>query len=306
MEAATSIYFISNFAPPDIELSWGSFTSVHVRHLMSVLGAEDSWALRALRRLCAARPEFSEAVRHEASKKSCIEKAALVHCVSPTDFAPVFQALAELVEMSGEQRQEQPLQLLYQLECDWTGQEELFVQLLRLRDVWVAKALLGHSLPALLPGLGNLNIGPIFWWLEWMMEVDSSGVNWWFLEGLGGLFGRHLNREVRNEFVFEFNKSNSMFRRLLLRFVLPYFPDITTEMFNEDAISFLLADLSYEGSATSFRGHLLGSTVTEEFVTERLVPLLGNTKQPLLGNLHTVLRQAGSRHSRRYFVELPA
>ena len=309
IEAATSISFIGNFAQPDIKLSWGSFTPVHVRHLISSLGAEDSWALDALKCLCAARFDLSEVVKQEAIKKSGIERAAMLHCVSPADFAPIFQALGELVEMSDEQRQEQPLQMLQilnRLEGDWAGQEELFVQLLKLRDVRLAVALLGGSIPPLLPGLGNLNIGPIYWWLEWMMEVDASGANTWFLDPLGGLFGAHLNREVQHEFVSEFNESSSKFRRLLARFVLPHLTDITTEMFSEDAVSFLLADLSCEGSESSVRGNLLGGTATEEFVTERLLPLLGDTKQPFLGNLHTVLRRAGSRHGRRYFVELPA
>ena len=309
IEAATSISFIGKFAQPDIELSWGSFTPVHVRHLISGLGGEDSWALDALKCLCAARPDLAEAVKQEASRKSGIEKAALIHCVSPADFSPVFQALGGLVKMNDEQRQEQPLQMLRILngfEGDWTGQEELFVQLLKLRDVRLTAALLGGSVPPLLPGLGNLNIGPIYWWLEWMMEVDANGANTWFLDQLGGLFGVHLNREVQHEFVSEFNESSSKFRRLLARFVLPHLTDITTEMFSEDAVSFLLADLSCEESESSVRGDLLGGTATEEFVTERLLPLLGDTKQPFLGNLHTVLRRAGSRHGRRYFVELPA
>ena len=145
----------------------------------------------------------------------------MLHCVSPADFAPIFQALGELVEMSDEQRQEQPLQMLQilnRLECDWAGQEELFVQLLKLRDVRLAASLLGGSIPPLLPGLGNLNIGSIYWWLEWMMEADSSGANIWFLDALGGLFGIHLNREVQHEFVLEFNESSSKFRRLLASF----------------------------------------------------------------------------------------
>ena len=265
-------------------------------------GTEDSFALDALKCLCTGRPDLSEAVREEASKKSGIEKAVLMHCVSPADFAPVFQALSELVEMGDEQRHEQPLQRLDRLECDWTGQEELFVQLLRLRNVQLATLLLGHSSSPSLLGLGNLNIGPIYWWLEWMMEACASGANTWFLDQLGGLFSKHLNREVQHEFVFEFNKPSSKFRRLLLQFVLPRLTDITTDMFSEDTISFLLADLSEEGSASHFRGHLLGSTATEEFVTERLLPLLSDIKQPLSKKLHTVLRRAGSRHGRRYFV----
>ena len=301
-EAATTIYFISNFAKPESELSWDSYGPDHVRHMLSILGTEDSFALDALKCLCTGRPDLSEAVREEASKKSGIEKAVLMHCVSPADFAPVFQALSELVEMGDEQRHEQPLQRLDRLECDWTGQEELFVQLLRLRNVQLATLLLGHSSSPSLLGLGNLNIGPIYWWLEWMMEACASGANTWFLDQLGGLFSKHLNREVQHEFVFEFNKPSSKFRRLLLQFVLPRLTDITTDMFSEDTISFLLADLSEEGSASHFRGHLLGSTATEEFVTERLLPLLSDIKQPLSKKLHTVLRRAGSRHGRRYFV----
>ena len=305
-EAATTIYFISNFAKPESELSWDSYGPDHVQHLLSILGTGHRFALNALKCLCVGKSDLSEAVRQEASKKSGIEKAVLMHCVSPADFAPVFQALGELVEMGDEQRHEQPLQILDGLECDWTGQEELFVQLLRLRNVRLAALLLGHSNPPSLLGLGNLNIGPIYWWLEWMMEVRASGANTWFLDQLGGLFNNHLNRDVQHEFVFEFNKPSSKFRRLLLQFVLPHLTDITTDMFSEDAISFLLADLSNEGSTLHFRGHLLGRTATEEFVTERLLPLLSDRKQPLSKNLHAVLRQAGSRHSRRYFVKLPA
>ena len=302
-EAATTIYFISNFAEPDDELSWDSYGPDHVRHLLSILGTEHSSALDALKCLCVWRADLSEAVRQEASKKSGIEKAVLVHSVSPADFAPVFQALEELVEMSDEQRHEQPLQILKGLECNWTGQEELFVQLLRLRDVRLAALLLSGPVPPSLPGLGNLkNIGPIYWWLEWMMEVCADGANTWFLHQLGGLFNNHLNRDVQHEFVFEFNKPSSKFRRLLFQFVLPHFTDITTDMFSEDAISFLLATLSDEGSASHFRGHPLGRTATEEFVTERLLPLRSDIKQPLSKNLHAVLRQAGSRHGRRYFV----
>lgn len=307
-EAATTIYFISNFAKPDEELSWDSYGPEHVRHLLSILDTEDSSALDALKCLCAGRSDLSEAIRQEASKKSGIEKATLMHCVSPDDFAPVFQALGELVEMGDEQRHEQPLQILDGLRYDWTwtGQEELFLQLLRLRDVRLATLLFGGSDPPTVPGLGKLNIGPIYWWLEWMMEVCAGGANTWFLNQLGGLFGNHLNHDMQHEFVLEFNRPSSKFRRLLSQFVLPRLTDITTDMLSEDAISFLLADLSDEGSALPSRGHLLGSAATEEFVTERLLPLLSDIEQPLSKKLHAVLRRAGSRHGRRYFVKPPA
>lgn len=303
-KAATAIYFIATFAEPDSELSWASFTAAHVGYLISILDyADEIWALDALKCLCAARPDLAEAVKRGASKKSGIEKATLLYCVSPADCAPVFQALGELIEMSDEERREQPIRILRHVEFDWTGKEKLFVQLLRLRDMQLASALLGGSIPLRIPSLGDLEIGPIDWWLEWMMEVSYTGAGYWFLEQLGGLFAGYLNREVQHEFVAEFNKSGSKFRQLLRHSVLPPRSDITTEVFSEDAISFLLADLSREGRASYIYGHLLGSTATEQFVTERLLPLLPDAKQPLLKNLHEVLRQAGSRHARRYVLE---
>jgi hypothetical protein len=90
---------------------------------------------------------------------------------------------------------------------------------------------------------------------------------------------------------------------LLSRFVLPHRSDITTDVFSEDAISFLLADLSREKIRASFSEHLLARTATEQFVTECLLPLLADAKQPLLNNLHEVLKEAGSRHGRRYILE---
>lgn len=304
-EATVAIYFISEHAEPGCELSWASFTVAHVDRLEAILDDSDEpWGLDALRSLCAARPDLAEVIKQRASRKSGIHKAALLYCVSPADFTPVFQALGELIEMSDKERQEQPIRLLEHIEFDWTGREELFVQLLRQRDMQLALALLRSSIAPLLPNLGNLEIGPIEWWLEWMMEVGSASANYSFLHQVGALFAEHLNREVQDGFVAEFNKSGSKFRRLLLLYVLPHRSDITTEVFSEDAISFLLADLGREGSVSSFfPRHLLGSTATERFITERLMPLLPDAKQPLLNNLSEVLRQAGSRHGRRYVLE---
>ena len=62
-------------------------------------------------------------------------------------------------------------------------------------------------------------------------------------------------------------------------------------------------DLDSESDAGIFESHVLGSTAIEEFVTERLVPLLAGAKEPGLSKLQAVLRQAGLRHNRRYVVE---
>ena len=305
-EAVFSLYFIATFVESRDELSWASFSSDHVRGLISMMDAEDSWALPALQPLCAARPDLAEIVKREAMGMSTIGKAALLHCISPEDHDLVFRALEALVGISAEQLEREPVKMLDHIECDWSGRESLFVDLLRLRDVRLARAIFGAAAPPTVQGLGNLDIGAIDWWLDWMMDEWAKDGDGWFLTQLGGLFGHHLSADVQEEFVSEFNKPRSKFRDVLLRFVVPEFPDLSTNAFSEDAVSLLLADLDRESGARSIESDILGSTATEEFVTERLVPLLAGAKEPGLSKLQAVLRQAGSRHNRRYFVELPS
>ena len=304
-EAVVSLYFIATFVESRDELSWASFSSDHVRCLISMMDAEDSWALPALQPVCAARPDLAEIVEREAMGMSTIGKAALLHCISPEDHDLVFRALEALVGISAEQLEREPVKMLDHIECDWSGRESLFVDLLRLRDVHLARAIFGGTAPPTVQGLGNLDIGAIDWWLDWMMDEWAKDGDRWFLTQLGGLFGHHLSSDVQAEFVSEFNKPSSKFRSVLLHFVVPELPDLSTNALSEDAVSLLLADLDRKSGAHSSESDILGSTATEEFVTERLMPLLVRAKEPGLRKLQAVLEQAGSRHNRRYFVELP-
>lgn len=296
-EAAVAIYFIAEFTKPENTLSWASFTTDHAFCLEDILNdSKETWGLNALRCLCAGRSDLAEVVKQRALAKSGIEKAAMLYCVSPTDMSQIFQALNELLEMSKDERQKQPIQILRRIKFDWSGKEELFVQLIQLRDMELAGALFGGSPPPDVPNLGDLNIGRIDWWLEWIMEIRGSKSRKdgnWLLNQLGGLLGEHLSREIQESFIAEFNNVDSKFRGVLLNFVLPNFKNITIEAFNEDAISFMLADLSRKNSLTSFRGHLLGQVVTENFAVSRLLPLLPGAKQPLLRNLYEVPAMEG-------------
>ena len=74
---------------------------------------------------------------------STIGKAALLHCISPEDHDLVFRALEALVGISAEQLEREPVKMLDHIECDWSGRESLFVDLLRLRDVRLARAIFG-------------------------------------------------------------------------------------------------------------------------------------------------------------------
>jgi hypothetical protein len=301
-EAATTIYFISNFSKPENNLSWDSFTASHVVRLEAILDIDGPWGLDALECLCSGRPDLGEMVKQIAFKRLGLRKALLLYCASPADLTPVFQAIEELLKLSPEDRYKEPLHALKQVKFDWVGREQLFVQILRLRDPQLASAIVGSGYPLDLPNLGKLEIGAIDWWLEWMLEGHDVDEHQSFLRSLGSLFADYLNPSVQAEFLVEFNKEDSKFRQVLLDFVLPKFSDLTTDAFNDRTISFLLADLSREGSINPWDGHLLGSTATELFVAERLLPLLPGAQSPLTENLQKLLEQAGARHGRRYIV----
>lgn len=299
-EIATTIYFIAGFGAEDKELSWTAFQRPHVEMLIARLDETEpeEWAIRALTCLCQARHDLSEIVKQRASKTLGLHRAALLFATSAQDRESVFTAIAEFVQMNEEQRKKQNVSLLGLMDLNWRGHEELFVGLLRLRDSDLAFSLIDNIDRN--EEMGELEIGPIEWWLEWLGDVQDPDKHWWFQDRLSSLFAEHLKPHARDTFLAEFNKTDSTHRKILAQTILIARHDLTTGSFSDDAISFLLADLSKKGSCDTFRGHLLGHTATEAFVTERLLPLLSGAKKPLKDNLIRVLRQAGTRHGRRY------
>lgn len=303
-KAAVGISFIARHGEANHELNWTSFTLEHLNRLIAIADdpENDSWGLEALRCICSGRPDLAEVVRARAAERSGIAKASLLHCAAPAKVSPVFEALLELAGMSPEQRMKEPTHLLEQIDINWPGNEALFVRLLRLRESNLALAIVDQVFKKVDCPLGHIEIGPIEWWLDWFSEsVPDSG--FMFLERMSWLFATYLNKESRHAFVVEFNNSTSRYRHLLSHWILLRQNDLTTDDFSADAVSFLLADLGRTHIRDSWRGHLLGQTATEQFVAERLLTLVPDAKEPLLRNLHAVLRQAGSRHGRRYVVE---
>ena len=301
-KAATAIYFIAHFAKPEHGLSWESFTDEHLDRLIAMADdpEEDSSGLNALQCLCSGRPDLAEVTRGRATGKGGLAKASLLYCAAPTERMPVFDALKELANMSSEQRSLEPTQLLKDLEVNWAGQEALFVQVLKLRDTHLALAVLSQVHAARDFPLGQLEIGPIEWWLDWLLGESDPTSRYWLQERMSWLLSSCLNKEARRSLVIEFNKPSSKYRTVLAHSILLRQKGLTIADFGPDAVSFLLADLGRAGSVDSWRGHVLGQIATEQFVTERLLPLLPEAKDPLLTNLQAVLRQAGSRHGRRY------
>lgn len=299
-DAATTLYFVAEFADSGV-LDWSGISEQHVRILIQALSnpRDESWNIQALSRICRARPDLAEAVMKHVEKGSGLLCGILRYCACAGDAIGIFDALDKVARMEADERGKLPIRLLKSVELDWNGKETLFVKLLRLRDAQFGRALLDEVMHRP-EAIGEIDIGPIEWWLEWIGDARRGDDGWWFAYEISSLFGRTLSPVSRSRFVAEFNRPDSRFRGLLAKSILPHFPDITTDALSDDAISFLLADLSSSRMAGGFPGHLLGSAATEQFVVERLLPLLDGAKPPLAENLRSVLITAGGRHARRY------
>lgn len=283
------------------ELWWTSFTVAHVDKLLEFTDNEP-WALEVLELMCAARPDLSKIVERRANQLSGIKRALLLTSVSPGDQSELFKSLSALTKYTATDLDKIVFEVLQRIEIDWSAKEETLVKLLELHNPVLTKALLHGSIPVQMKNLGKIEIGPIVNWLSWLNEyVPLEEVGWWLIEQMGSLFGQHLDQNVRMEFIVEFNKPNSQYRRILL-IILPHFEGISIEDFEEEAISFMLADLGKK-QTTADRDILLGKLASDRFVLERLLPIVPKADAILLENLVGVINSAGRRLGKRYLLD---
>lgn len=297
-KAATAMTFIGKFANEEAAINWNCISNTHVETLVSIItnANEEIWALSALKLICDKRPDIAMDIGGRASVYSGMVCAAFRYCAGGESQAPVLDLLNDLIQMSANQRNGEPLYLLGQIDISWAGNEQLIVDLLRLRDPVISKQILTFGPEE---KLGKLPITRIDEWLE-LIEREEDPL---IIDRITSLFSSHLEDHVREAFVEEFNKNESRYRQILSEHILPKRSDLSTDDFSADAISFLLADLSRSQNSWYGPCRLLANTATERFVTERLLPLLGDAKGVSARNLRVVLREAGSRHGRRYVSE---
>lgn len=298
--AAVAIYFIANHS--DEQLSWNSFDTRHVSKLIEWIARDEFWSVSALSLLCEAREDLAKWTIGRSEEKSEFVRAVLRYCASG-DTDPVFSTLSNFIAMEPGQWRGEPIQVLDQIELDWIGRESQLVAVLRLRNSALALSILSRlsGFPRVV-GLGDLDIGPIEWWLEWLSELEDSENGFWIEKRLAQLFSKHLPVGTRRAFLNEFNKPDSPHRAVLARSILPVQSGFTTDDLSETGREFLLAQLAQDRYA-SIEGHLLGKWATESFCETQLVPLLEKTSDKTVAdNLQRILMEAGKRHGRRYLV----
>src|SRR6185369_4389585 len=248
-KAATAISFIAGHGRKEGGLlSWASFRGEHVYRLIAISDdpEDGSWAITALQCVCSGRPDLAEIIRNRAAERSGLARAVLLYCAEPLEGKLIIDALEELVNMTPEERLHEPIHLLDQGRVNWAGSETLFVKVLMLRDAELALAVVNGFYGAgreRACALGKLEIGPIGWWLDWLLSERDEESRFFLRHRISWLFSWCLSEEARRDFVAEFNRPGSKYREILSRSILLAQNDLTTDDFSAEAISFLMAEL---------------------------------------------------------------
>jgi hypothetical protein len=304
-EAVISLSFITGLRHEGLALDWALIDQRHLDKCTQLLSHEQfgQWALNVLGSVCKDRSDFRKRIFEQAASERGVLRACLLFASEQDDScSEIFEALAELLRMNTDEMSSQPFATLDYLQLNWHKHEPLFVALLQLRYRPLAVGLLESVYVAHGSPFGILDIGPIHWWLEWLLECAKEQSNdsssWLIIDRLTHVLAEYVSAETRAEYVAEFNNPTSAYREVLASDLLPKVRNITTDDFREDAISYLLALLSKHGEAD-----LISGTATESFVEEQLMPLVPKVKGRVRKGLVAALRSAGRRHGKRYIPE---
>lgn len=309
-DATVEIYFITEFTKDKVKLDYSMFNHEHLKSLIKVLKSKNSenaeWALGAIKNICSKREDFIPYILENAERGNGILKAALLYVVAKNnDYAQVFETFEKISEMDNKKLLKEPFSLISHMDkINWQGQKSLFVKLLKLRNIKLAYnlcdglALHHDSIPNFI-----LDIGPIKWWLDWFFEFyKSKKKEWMFEDRVSTVIAKYISKDKRKEFIDEFNKSDSPYRKILTRSILREIDDLSIGELSDNSISYLLNDLKTT-RIYSWQGSILADVATEPFVTDRLLPLIKSAEGFYLENLKKLVEMIGNKHDRRYMLQ---
>lgn len=303
LPAIFSLHLMIAYPDKDHPIGPHNITKPLIEKIMARVGKEagSRWAAEALRTAVTLRPDLANTVKREMRKSSGVRRASLAVCVR--EYREAWDELTKLQHMGPAELAEQPLNLIEAMsELDWVGHEELLISLLKIKNQKLAQPLLeslyGNAMEE--RGALKVDIGPIHWWIDWAEELSAEADPPWVVDRLFHLFSWALPDKTKNSFLDEFNSKSCKHRHVLSKFFLPKVARISTNDFSEDAISFLLSDLAKRDKVDDWGDDLLAVTATEQFVSNRLMPLLPAATGPFRASLLAVLKKVGARHGRRY------
>jgi len=261
-------------------------------------GRKARWALGSIQIFASAIPELRSRVATLMREEEGVMSALFAYAAGDDD---VFFEILERVNRSSAAwaTQAGAIEALGNVEVSWNGHGALLVELLRNKDIGLASSLFSsvrrHA------GIGEdwgvaCTLNDLAWWIEWLEQVKSDYA---FSSRLGEFLASGTDQATRTSIVARFNSIRSE-RRILDFYVLSSMAGLSLDSFEPDAVEWLVGQLNVR-PYNSWHSPLIGKIASENFVQERLLPLLlEDPPEPLRGNLLLSLREAGWFHRRRY------
>ena len=308
-KVVVEIFFILKFSKEEDNIDYSIFDSKHINSLIAIAkknkNESSDWALSSLYKIFSKREDLKLYAEEDINKSNGVFKAALCYSISTLkENANVFKALEDLLKMDSKSLQKENFELLSHMdEMNWSGQEKLFVQLLKLKNVKLAYNLCDRF--AIYDENKNnliFEIGPINWWLEWFTEfLKSKSEEWMFTDRVPTVITTYITSDKRQEFILEFNNPNSKYRKILSRTILRKMGDLKLDDFTEETLSYLFEELKTK-KIDHFYSNILSDIATETFVTKRMLPLLKKSKGVEHQNLEEIIERIFRKHKRRYLI----
>jgi hypothetical protein len=216
------------------------------------------------------------------------------------DESGFFTGIEEFVAQGFDMAKE-PVAALQSIHVLWSKQPDLFLRLLRLRDFRVAGPLLErrrYGIPEDTPA--GFHLDDVKWWSDWLTELHASPEPTLACERLGHFLAVETDESTQREIVDRFDRSPGEQLAVLLH-VLPGMHSVSVDDLSPSAIEWLLSHLGTTERHCYVYQPPLAALATEDFVQQRLIPLLlEDPAEPVREELLSILRAAGVRHRRRY------
>lgn len=299
--ASVAIHFVLGFGKRGKGFSLDGIGAKELDCVTQLINRGDGFALSALVDICSQSESCARLIEQKAEGIVDLNAALLMYCARPNGTEAVFAAIQSTLDGTISPGAE--LQSLNHIELDWNGQKELFLKVLRSKNKPLIKAVLPNGLPTEFYTLGDVDFGDCVDLLDYIQSEKASHTDDrdWFVDQVASVIGCHCDLRTTRRLIKILSDEESMHRSTVSELILPYSENVMLSDMPESAVSYLLAELRGPKRHPLTR-HLIAEVADEDFVQERLLPLLTDVEDQFQLNLRAVLEYVGQRHGRRYLA----
>lgn len=309
------LYLIVKFGKDKDSFNWSLISASNIHFLISLFSRRTyicSTSFDLLREICKYRPDFVHLVNKISEQKEGLVRIALKVCIKNGGASTLInKELIQLVNSQDNYLAKINFELLKTLEFKWKGKEELFVRLLKKRNIELTRILTDSTRvwtdsKLYMAKFQNLEIGHIKWWLTWISESYNPNDSKWyfFCDRLTRYFAQALPTNKKIEFLNELNNPKSKFRDSALILIWSM-DDFKIWQFTNESLDYLVNNMKSDRSTylSTKSSVILTHIATDNFVVDKLLPELTKAKGKYKDRLSYLIENLGRKLYKRYVFD---